>query len=63
MYFMDLKKYLLLCMYGHSKIGLCTSSETVFCLKWDWEVELSWSALCSKCFYIDPSRGPDFMDF
>lgn len=64
MYFVDLKKYLLLCMYGHSKIGLCTSSGTLsFCLKWNWEVELSWSGLYSKCFYLEPSHWPDFMDF
>lgn len=64
MYFVDLKKYLLLCMYGHLKIGLCTSSGTLsFCLKWNWEVELSWSDLYSKCFYLEPSHWPDFMDF
>lgn len=49
--FCGFKKYLLLCMYGHLKIGLCTSSGTLsFCLKWNWEVELSWSGLYSKCF-------------
>lgn len=64
MYFVDLKKYLLLCMYGHLKIGLCISSGTLsFCLKWNWEVELSWSGLYSKCFYLEPSHWPDFMDF